>query len=64
VKKLDKALPTTARGSYVKQLKLLTTFYMADLWVIFEYKVPVQRLVGKVGNNFLSAEGFGQKKLF
>jgi hypothetical protein len=52
------------QGSYVKQLKLSTTFSLSDMWVIFEYKMPFQRLVGKVGNNFLSAVGFGQKKLF
>jgi hypothetical protein len=37
---------------------------MGDMWVIVEYKIPFQRLAGKVGNNFLSAVGCGQKKLF
>ena len=56
-------ITTHNRRSYVKQQKLLTTFKMSDMSVFLEYKYPFQRLVGKVGNNFLSAGGMGHEKV-
>jgi hypothetical protein len=48
-----------------KAIKVINNFpKLSDMLVFFEYKMPFQQLVGKVGNNFLSAVGLGQKKLF
>ena len=47
--------------SYVKHRKVIHNFWEGYMSVIFEYRIPFQRLVEKVGNNFLSAAGLDWK---